>query len=269
MKTYALVGKSGTGKSYKAMTFARQKGIEYIIDDGLLISKSKKVGGYSAKREATRMTAVKRAIFHFDDHREEMISLLIDEKPKSLLIIGTSLKMVNQIRANLGIESFDEIHMIEDISTEDEILIAKTIREKEGKHVIPLPTVEVKNDFGGYVLDKLKIVFRLGRHDEEIEKTIVRPTFSSLGNYFISKKALAQIVHYSASRVRGVERVIRIETSSDGSFMDVDVHISMFRMDGMYDVLESIQKEVRRNLEDTTCMYVRKVNIHLKRVNFL
>ncbi len=37
MKVYAFVGPSGTGKSYRAQMVANQKGIEYIIDDGLLI----------------------------------------------------------------------------------------------------------------------------------------------------------------------------------------------------------------------------------------
>ena len=37
MKVYAFVGPSGTGKSYRAQMVASDKGINYIIDDGLLI----------------------------------------------------------------------------------------------------------------------------------------------------------------------------------------------------------------------------------------
>ena len=37
MKVYAFVGPSGTGKSYRAQFVATQRGINYIIDDGLLI----------------------------------------------------------------------------------------------------------------------------------------------------------------------------------------------------------------------------------------
>ena len=37
IKTYAFVGPSGTGKSYRAQMVASEKGINYIIDDGLLI----------------------------------------------------------------------------------------------------------------------------------------------------------------------------------------------------------------------------------------
>ena len=41
IKVYAFVGPSGTGKSYRAQMVASEKNIEYIIDDGLLISNNK------------------------------------------------------------------------------------------------------------------------------------------------------------------------------------------------------------------------------------
>ena len=34
---YALVGESGTGKSFRSKLLAEKYGIDYIIDDGLLI----------------------------------------------------------------------------------------------------------------------------------------------------------------------------------------------------------------------------------------
>ena len=61
MKVYALVGKSGTGKSYQAMDLCRDRGIEAIIDDGLFIYKNNIVCGSSAKREPTKIGARKAA----------------------------------------------------------------------------------------------------------------------------------------------------------------------------------------------------------------
>ena len=40
IKTYAFVGPSGTGKSYRAQMVASERGISYIIDDGLLIKEN-------------------------------------------------------------------------------------------------------------------------------------------------------------------------------------------------------------------------------------
>ncbi|WDC84552.1 hypothetical protein PL321_02100 [Caloramator sp. mosi_1] len=51
MEIICLVGKSGTGKSYKAMQVASTYNIDCIIDDGLLIYKGKVVAGVSAKRK--------------------------------------------------------------------------------------------------------------------------------------------------------------------------------------------------------------------------
>ncbi|MDN5312631.1 MAG: hypothetical protein PWQ68_1604, partial [Thermoanaerobacteraceae bacterium] len=47
MRTVALIGKSGTGKSHKAQLVAGQNNIEYIIDDGLLIYGNRVVTGIS------------------------------------------------------------------------------------------------------------------------------------------------------------------------------------------------------------------------------
>lgn len=51
MEIVALVGQSGSGKSYKAIMLAKEKSIEYIIDDGLLIKGNKIVAGKSAKEK--------------------------------------------------------------------------------------------------------------------------------------------------------------------------------------------------------------------------
>ena len=44
MKVYAFVGPSGTGKSYRAQMVASEKGINFIIDDGLLIKDNQVIG---------------------------------------------------------------------------------------------------------------------------------------------------------------------------------------------------------------------------------
>ena len=60
---FALVGPSGTGKSFRAKLLADKHGLEAIIDDGLLIQNDKILAGQSAKREKTYMGAVRVALF--------------------------------------------------------------------------------------------------------------------------------------------------------------------------------------------------------------
>ena len=90
MKVYALVGKSGTGKSYQAMNVCRTKNIVSIIDDGLLIYNNDVVAGISAKRQPTVVGAIKTALFSKDEHKADVVRKLKTIKPESTLIIGTS-----------------------------------------------------------------------------------------------------------------------------------------------------------------------------------
>ena len=64
MKIYTLVGKSGTGKSHHATELCKNKNIESIIDDGLFIYRNNVIAGTSAKRQDTKIGAVKTALFH-------------------------------------------------------------------------------------------------------------------------------------------------------------------------------------------------------------
>ncbi len=60
MYVYGLVGPSGTGKSHRAPWVAKEKDIDFIIDDGLLIKGNNVIAGKSAKKEKTRLASVKR-----------------------------------------------------------------------------------------------------------------------------------------------------------------------------------------------------------------
>ena len=63
IKSYAFIGPSGTGKSYRAQYVAGQRNIKYIIDDGLLIKDNQVIAGVSAKKAPTKIETVKNALF--------------------------------------------------------------------------------------------------------------------------------------------------------------------------------------------------------------
>lgn len=269
MKVYALVGKSGTGKSYKAMSLTRSRHIEYLIDDGILIYGQRKVIGSSAKREKTKVAAVKRAIFFHETHRVEMKDKIREIDPKALLIIGTSEKMVHQIARNLELGEIFEIIQIEDISTPEEIETAKFHRMHYGKHVIPLPTLEVKKDFSGYFLDSLKIFSRVfGRKDAILEKSVVRPTFSYMGQFTISNKTLIQIASFSMKSVEGFTRYTKLRVIKKPSGLKVELDIVVKYGFNVHKVGYNIIEIVKLNLEKMTQMSVEDVAIHVKSVDY-
>ncbi len=86
MKVYALVGTSGTGKSYRAMTLASSRDIEFIIDDGLLIHGSKRLGGkIGQEREKLKIAAVKKSfVFLMKSTAKRLKILLLKPIPHSI-----------------------------------------------------------------------------------------------------------------------------------------------------------------------------------------
>ena len=160
MEVLALVGPSGTGKSHRALVVAHDYNVDAIIDDGILIMGTKIIAGKSAKREASRIQAVRRAIFMEDEHAMEVHQALLKVQPNRLLLLGTSENMVHKIAKALKVPAISKIIRIEDIASQAEIEKAQHCRLKEGKHIIPVPTIELKPHFSGYLIDPLDIFFK-------------------------------------------------------------------------------------------------------------
>ncbi|GMO38671.1 MAG: hypothetical protein Ta2F_15030 [Termitinemataceae bacterium] len=200
IKIYALVGASGTGKSYQAKFVAKKYKIDFLIDDGLLIRNNKIAAGCSAKEEKTFMAAVKAALFDEKIRRDEIARKLHEEKFKRLLIIGTSDKMVNKIAARLQLPPPCKIIKIEDFASQKDIENAIRMRRVEGKHIIPVPSVEIKKSYP-HIFHSAVAIFKPSRTFVPIapvpvvqEKSLVRPAYSKLEKLIISKKTLNLMV---------------------------------------------------------------------------
>ncbi len=266
MKVYALIGQSGTGKSYKAFIVAKDRDIGYLIDDGLLIGGTRVIAGQSAKRESTKIASVRRALFSDPEHREKVKNALEEIKPEKIIVLGTSLKMVQEICQVLGLPEFHEILHIEDVSTEKEIELARKSRREDGKHVIPVPTFEIKKDFSGYFIDSLKVFSKKDRFADIVEKTIIRPTFSYLGKYELSKGALVQMISICVSKVERINKIlrVRIENKPDGVIIDLDLSIKLItRIDLM---IVEVQKKLVEEIEYMTGINVLSINITVKTI---
>ncbi|HBH1337765.1 TPA: ATP-binding protein [Clostridioides difficile] len=272
MEVYALVGSSGTGKSFKALEFAYENDIEYIIDDGILIYKNKVLAGISAKQANTTIEAVKRAIFYNLEHRQEVREAIKKENIRKILIIGTSKKMVNQIVERLSIGRVYKFINIQDISTKYEIEIAKQSR-KEGNHVIPVPAVEIKSMASGLSINSLKRLFRKGnnRNMVVLEKTIIRPTFSYIGKFYISADVIKQIIEYEVYNFGSIDRINKINIENCNNFMNIFVSININDLETIKKI-EDIQQTIKKSIEKMTLVNVQKIdiNIHkIKKINFL
>ena len=267
----AFIGPSGTGKSTRAIMVARQNQIGYIIDDGLLIHGGRIVAGLSAKKAPSRLESVRQALFADETRAAVMRRALAEHHPAALMILGTSDGMLEKICRNLWLNPPAMLIRIEDVSTEEEMRGAKETRMAEGKHTIPVPSMEIKHEFSGYFSDPFWR--RLRRRDRSVppqiqdtERTVVRPTFSGLGSYSISDEAMRDMVEIILRRVRGVAEVIGFRAEKEIYGVVIDLELSLLYGFRAQSVLSEVQERVSSQIEEYTSIYVMAVNVKARRV---
>lgn len=262
MRTFALVGKSGTGKSYQCLSLAREQKIDSIIDDGLLISGNRILAGKSAKHETNKISSVKRAIFAYDEHADEVIQALKHYSPESVLILGTSDRMVKKIADRLGLPEFEKIFYIENISTPEEIELATNMRNQQGKHIIPAPVPEVKKQFSGYFLKSLIIPGKRGHHTED---TIIRPTYSYLGKFRIAPRVISDICRLELEKIPEITSISKITSIPDSNgYIDINIEVSLEYPCDIPLTSQKIQTLLSESIEESTSIIVKNANISVK-----
>ncbi|MDR3276682.1 MAG: ATP-binding protein [Treponema sp.] len=267
LQVYALSGGSGTGKSFRAKLVAQKYGIELIIDDGLLIKDNHILAGHSAKKEKTFMAAVKVALFDEKAHRDEVARKLQGEKFRKVLILGTSEKMVTKIAARLQLPPPRKFIKIEDIATQEEIERAIRTRRIEGKHVIPVPSIEVKRNYPNIFYDAIRIFQRkagpaaIGPTPKVLEKSVVRPEYSRRGKVVISEAALSQMVIHCVDEYDPNIRIKKILVRDDDAGYRLVITIDVPMGTQLGGNIHAMQQYIIENIERFTGILIEEVNI--------
>ena len=271
-KVFALIGQSGTGKSFRAKLVAQKYGIEHIIDDGLLIKDNRILAGHSAKKEKTFMAAVKVALFDEKSHRDEVARKLQTEKIRRILILGTSEKMVEKIAARLQLPRPIKVVKIEDISSHDDIEKAIRTRRIEGKHVIPVPSIEIKRSYPNIFYEAIKIFKRheslakIGPVHRLHEKSVVRPEYSKKGKVIISEAALSQMVIHCVDeynqQIRIKKILVRDVEMGYRLVITIDVPFGI-QLGGN---IHELQQYIIENIERYTGILIEEVNIIIDKI---
>ena len=272
IKVFALIGESGTGKSFRAKLVAQKYGIEYIIDDGLLIKENRILAGHSAKKEKTFLTAVKVALFDEKAHRDEVARRLQSEKIKRILLLGTSEKMVHKIAARLQLPPPSKIIRIEDIASQDEIDKAIRTRRIEGKHVIPVPSIEIKRSYPNIFYNAIKIFKRrsspnsIGPLSKMHEKSVVRPEYSKRGKVIISEAALSQMVIHCVDEYNQNIRIKKIVVKDDKMGYRLVITIDVPFGIQLGGNIHNLQQYIIDNIERYTGILIEEVNIIIDKI---
>lgn len=267
MRVIAFVGPSGTGKSYRSVKIASKYGADAIIDDGLLISHGKVIAGTSAKSEATMMASVKHALFMRSDQSKDIKRILKEGKINCLMILGTSEGMAEKIAKALEIGEIEQFIHIEEVATEEEMRLAHDMRMKEGKHVIPVPTFEIKKDFSGYFLHPLRYFQRNLDKDTDADnsdRSIVRPTFSYMGDYIISDNVIIAMAVHEAEKFDAIGRVTNINVRKTSHGLHLDMTVSVKIGNNIPEVCTKVQQAVRYNIEKYTSVNIRRAHVFVK-----
>ena len=190
-------------------------------------------------------------------------------KPESILILGTSDGMVAKIAANLGLPQISKTIYIHEVATEEEMENARRIRVTEGKHVIPVPTFEIKKDFSGYLLDPLQIFKSKGKGKTPYisEKSIIRPTFSYMGNFTISDTVFKQIIEYLANKESSIHKIVRTRVNNGDLGTEIYMEVIVNYGRKIVDVLQDFQVRSKKEIERLTAMNVAKIDVMAKGIN--
>lgn len=247
MQVFALIGPSGAGKSTSALSFAYEKSIEAIIDDGLLIFRSRRVAGTSAKFEKNMIAAVKRATFYFEDHAEEVKNAVKYYNIEKILLIGTSTKMVDVIALKLHLEKIDNYIDIKNIRSSSEIKLAMFTRNTKGDHLMPIPFQQVEQSFFRKIVKRGIKIFTpkkvmIG------ETTVVRPNFHK-DSLTISNKALKSIVWNVCSIFDEIASCEKISVKLE-SLPIINVELRLYYLEpveNLVRVIERIQQHIGKS----------------------
>ena len=276
VQVYALVGESGTGKSFRSKLLAEEYGIHAIIDDGLLIQDDKIVAGRSAKREKTYMGAVRVALFDDKDHRDSVAKVLRKTHIKKILLLGTSEKMVSKIAMRLQLPQPQKIIHIEEIATKEEIEKAVKSRQVEGKHVIPVPTIDVKKNYPQILSSSLRDFFSQKKwfhkklknpNGKMIEKSIVQPEFSKKGRIEISEAALTQMTMHCVNECDPDVKIKKITIKTDSRGYRLIVLIDVPFGTQLTGKIHRLQQYIIDKIESYTGILIEEVSIVIDKIS--
>ncbi len=266
IEVVAFVGPAGTGKSHRATHIARQNGIDVIIDDGLVISRGRILAGRSAKSEINRLRAIKRAIFEYPEHRDEVINYLSKNTPQKIMILATSEGMIKKITGRLGLNNPVKIIKITDVSSPEEIEAALRERRDKKQHVVPAAKAQIQQNFAGKLVSQIRGFFK-GRDKDESRNTIVKPLFSFNGKVTIGSEAIFELSRKLlelGSHIRKI-RNLDIETDDDKISLSVELDLNLSGRSAL-SIAKTLQRKVRMGLSYFTGMEIKQVNIKVNEI---
>ena len=266
IEVLAFVGAAGTGKSQRASQVARQYGVDFVIDDGLVVSKGQIMAGKSAKSEKNLVRAIRRALFQYAPHRHEVTSFLASRAPCRVMVIATSNSMMEKIVAKLGLNPPEKIVDITEVASDEEINNALKERREKKQHVVPVSRTQIQRNFAGQLVSQLKDLFK-SKDRQDDSRTVVKPPFSFDGRVTIEEEAILEMIRRLVVMGDHIHQIRELNLVPDGDVLNVNlvVDIKLGNKNVLY-LARLLQKKLSVGLSFFTGIEVKKVNIRINEV---
>ena len=217
-----------------------------------------------------------------DDHKRYLVGAGINsrdyaERVPKLVEAGVDILCIDSSEGYSEYQK-DTLGWIEDITTDDERKIAQKQRLVEGKHVIPVPTLQLKRDFAGYFLDPMKL-WRSAKGVTEkftdggrmgdgklVNKSVVRPTFSYLGEFFLSDRVLTDIAECVGLATDGVASVDWVFENTEPDNLNLTASIKVQRGMSVFDTAKRYQRNLVKEVEAMTAFNVVRADVEVNEV---
>lgn len=178
--------------------------------------------------------------------------------------------MTDRIIRALGLPSLEPDSLrrirIEDITTEEERRIANQQREQLGKHVIPAPSMQLKRTFSGYFMDPLRF-FRGKDQGAASERTVVRPTYSYMGDYFVAEKVIDDIVTCLARLTPAIGRVIYVVQNAGAESYHLKIGVKIKKGYPIWESAMDFQSKIEEEVEKMTAFNVTEIELEVRGIN--
>jgi len=264
IEVIAFVGAAGTGKSQRASQLARQFGVDFIIDDGLIVSKGRIMAGKSAKAEKNMVRAIRRALFHYAPHRLEASSFLASRAPCKVMALATSHEMMEKIITALALPSPQRVVDIMEVASSEDIRNALKERREKKQHVVPVSRTQIQRNFAGKLVSQIKGFFM---SKDRQDRTVVRPPFSFDGRVTIETDTIMEIAKRLIVTGDHIHQVRELSLIPEGDDISVNlaVDIKLNGKTALY-LARILQKKLSVGLSFFTGMEVKKVNVSINEV---
>ena len=129
-----------------------------------------------------------------------------------------------------------------------------------------MPTVELKQHFGGFFANLPSNLFFKNRRVRQDSRSIVRPAFSYYGSILISDYVVEDIINIIVQKMIGVARIhyIHVRRRTDGKGLSVHVEINLYYGVRVFEVSRLLQRKIKSRVESMTGMHVQRVNISVR-----